>query len=68
MLGWSETMTLEQFEQINARLREYIEPAQLPEWWASKQLLLGGRFAIDCAYHEVMRLIEQSRLTAPRRI
>jgi hypothetical protein len=23
MLGWSQTMTLEQFEQVNARLREW---------------------------------------------
>jgi hypothetical protein len=61
MLGWSQTMTLEQFEQVNARLREYIDPAQLPEWWGSRQPLLGGCFAIDCSYHEVMRVIDQSR-------
>jgi hypothetical protein len=61
MLGWSQTMTLEQFEQVNVRLREYLDPAQLPEWWGSRQPLLDGRFAIDCSYHEVMRLIDQSR-------
>jgi hypothetical protein len=40
MLGWSETMTLEQFEQVNARLREYFDPVQLLEWWGSRQPLL----------------------------
>jgi hypothetical protein len=60
MLGWSLTMTLEQFEQVNARLREYFNQAQLPEWWSSRQPLLGGRFAIDCSYHEVMRLIDHT--------
>ena len=52
-------MTLEQFQQVNARLREYFDPVQLPEWWSSRQPLLDDRFAIDCSYHEVMRLIDQ---------
>jgi hypothetical protein len=61
MLGWSQTMTLKQFEQVNTRLGEYCDPVQLPEWWSRKQPLLGGRFPIDCSCHEVMRLIDQSR-------
>ena len=61
MLGWSQTMTLEQFQQVNARLREYFDPVELPEWWGTRQPLLDGRFAIDCSYQEVMRLIDQSR-------
>ena len=56
-------MTLEQFQQVNARLREYFDPLELPEWWGSRQPLLDGRFAIDCSYHEVMRLIDLSRFT-----
>ena len=56
-------MTLEQFQQVNARLREYFDPVELPEWWGSRQPLLDGRFAIDCSYHEVMRLIDLSRFT-----
>jgi hypothetical protein len=63
MLGWSQTMTLEQFQEVNARLREYFDPVELPEWWGSRQPLLDGRFAIDCSYHEVMRLIDLSRFT-----
>jgi hypothetical protein len=61
MLGWSQTMTLEQFEEVNARLREYFDPVELPEWWSSRQPLLDGRFAIECSYQEVMRLIDLSR-------
>ena len=61
MLGWSQTMTLKQFEQVNTPLREYFDPVQLPELWSRRQPLLGGRFAIDCSYHEVMRLTDQSR-------
>ena len=63
MLGWSETMTLEQFQHVNERLREYFDPVQLLEWWGSRQPLLDDRFAIDCTYHEVMRWIDQSRPT-----
>ena len=35
MLGWSETMTLEQFQHVNERLREYFDPVQLLEWWVA---------------------------------
>jgi hypothetical protein len=61
MLGWSHTMTLEQFEEVNARLREYFDPVELPEWWSSRQPLLDGRFAIECSYQEVMRLVDLSQ-------
>jgi hypothetical protein len=61
MLEWSKTMALAQFEQVNARRREYFDTVQLPEWWSRRQPLLDGRFAIDCSYQEVMRLIDQSR-------
>jgi hypothetical protein len=52
-------MTLEQFEQVNARLREHFDPIQLPEWWGSRQPLLDGRFVTTMR----PRSVHQGRLT-----